>query len=190
MIVPARTLDLLRRGRALPLGGSMSVAMPEPDREVLARREADRGGALGHRAGRGRDRERARDAALRIRRAHRLPAAADGRGAAGDHRRRSAACWPIATTKASRWCRAAPAPRCPAARCRSPTACCSAWPSSTASARSTSTTAWWWRSPASPISPSRRRSSMPASITRPIRPRRSPAPSAATSRRIPAACTA
>ena len=29
-----------------------------------------------------------------------------------------------------------------------------------------------------------------ASTTRPIRPRRSPAPSAATSRRIPAACTA
>jgi hypothetical protein len=31
---------------------------------------------------------------------------------------------------------------------------------------------------------------MPASIMRPIRPRRSPAPSAAMSRRIPAACTA
>ena len=47
-----------------------------------------------------------------------------------------------------------------------------------------------WSSRASPISPSRRRSSTRASTTRPIRPRRSPAPSAATSRRIPAACIA
>src|SRR5215831_13936143 len=33
----------------------------------------------------------------------------------------------------SRWCRAGPAPRSPGARCRSPTACCSGWPSSTVS---------------------------------------------------------
>jgi glycolate oxidase len=52
----------------------------------------------------------------------------------------------------SRWCRAAPAPRFRAARCRSTTACCSAWRNSTASARSITTTAWRWSSPASPIS--------------------------------------
>ncbi len=51
-----------------------------------------------------------------------------------------------ATPKASRWCRAGPAPRFRAARCRWPTACCSAWPSSTASARSTSPTASPWSS--------------------------------------------
>ncbi len=45
------------------------------------------------------------------------------------------------------WCRAAPARRCRAARCRPPTASSSAWPSSTASARSTWKIAWWWRSP-------------------------------------------
>ena len=43
--------------------------------------------------------------------------------------------------RASRWCHAGPAPRCPAARFRSPTACCSAWPSSTASGISILTTA-------------------------------------------------
>ncbi len=43
-------------------------------------------------------------------------------------------------------------------RCRWSTACCSAWASSTASARSTSPTASRWSSPASPISPSARRS--------------------------------
>ena len=64
----------------------MSLRMPEPDADVLARRDAHRGGAARHRAGRGRDRGRARDAALRVRRAHRLSAAADGGGAAGDHR--------------------------------------------------------------------------------------------------------
>ena len=58
---------------------------------------------------------------------------------------------------ASRWCRAAPAPRCPAARCRSATASSSAWENSSASARSTSPTASPWWSPASPISPSPRR---------------------------------
>ena len=95
---------------------------------------------------------------LRVRRAHRLPPAADGGGAAGDHRAGRRRCCAIATTRASRWCRAAPAPRCRAARCRSPTACCSAWPSSTASARSISTTASRWSSPASPISRSATRS--------------------------------
>ena len=112
----------------------------------------DRGGAARDRAGRGRDRGRARDAAVRIRRAHRLSAIADGGGAAGDHRSRSRTCCAIATKTASRWCRAAPAPRCPAARCRWTTASCSAWRSSTASARSITTTAWRWSSPASPIS--------------------------------------
>ncbi len=48
----------------------------------------------------------------------------------------------LPSRRASRWCRAAPAPRCRAARCRSPTASCSAWPNSNASATSTSTTAW------------------------------------------------
>ena len=130
----------------------MSVQMPEPDGAVLARRDKIVARAARHRAGRGRDRRRARDAALRDRRAHRLSPAADGGGAAGDHRAGRRRCCAIATTKASRWCRAAPAPRCPAARCRSPTACCSAWPSSTASARSISTTGSRWSSRASPIS--------------------------------------
>ena len=75
-----------------------------------------------------------------------------------NHRAGLARCCAIATPRASRWCRAAPAPRCRAARCRLTTACCSAWPSSTASARSISTTASRWSSPASPISPSPTRS--------------------------------
>ena len=58
----------------------------------------------------------------------------------------------------SRSCRAAPAPRCRAARCRWPTASCSAWASSTASSRSITTTAAPWCSPASPISASPTRS--------------------------------
>ena len=51
------------------------------------------------------------------------------------------------TATASRSCRAAPAPRSRAARCRWPTACCWAWASSTASSKSTSPTAAWSRSP-------------------------------------------
>ena len=60
-------------------------------------------------------------------------------GAALDRRpgRRGAAL--LQGRRASRWCRAAPAPRCRAARCRWPTACCSAWPSSTAFSRSITT---------------------------------------------------
>ena len=46
-----------------------------------------------------------------------------------------------ATTTGSRSCRAAPAPRCRAARCRSPTAFCWACASSTAFSRSTTTIA-------------------------------------------------
>ncbi len=103
---------------------------------------------------------------------------------------RSPPCSAIATAKASRSCRAGPGRRSRAARCRSATAFSSAWPSSTASVRSISTIASRWSSPALPISRCRRRSSRPVSITRPIRHRRSPAPSAATSRRIPAACIA
>ena len=96
---------------------------------------------------------------LRERRAHRLSPAARWSWCCRRPPRRSRPCSAIATAKASRSCRAAPAPRCRAARCRSATACCSAWPNSTASARSTSTTASPWSSPASPISRSRRRSS-------------------------------
>ena len=59
-------------------------ASPRSGRAGPPRR--DRRSLAGDRAGRGRDRGRAGDAALRIRRAHGLQAAADGRGAAGDHR--------------------------------------------------------------------------------------------------------
>ena len=74
----------------------MSVRMPEADGAVLGRREQDRRRPARDRAGRGRDRRRARDAPLRERRAHRLPPAAHGGGAAGDHRagRRGAALLP------------------------------------------------------------------------------------------------
>ena len=98
------------------------------------------------RAGRGRDRGRARNAALRV--ATGSPPIASCRWWWCCRRRpsRSPRCCAIATTRASRWCRAARAPRSRAARCRSPTACCSAWPSSTASARSISTTASRWSS--------------------------------------------
>ena len=58
------------------------------------------------------------------------------------------------------------------------------------SSTSTTRTAPSPPSPASPISASPRRSSIGASTTPPIPPRRSPAPSAATSPRTPAACTA
>jgi hypothetical protein len=49
---------------------------------------------------------------------------------------------------ACRWCRAAAARRCRAAPCRSPTGCCWGWASSTASWKSTTTTAASWPSPA------------------------------------------
>ncbi len=74
-----------------------------------------------------------------------------------------------------------------AVRCRWRTASCSCSRASTASSRSISTTAAPWCSRASPISASPRPSSMPASTTRRTPPRRSPARSAATSRRIRAA---
>ena len=168
----------------------MPVAMPQSDERGARSPRRDRRGAARIVPGEGVIALRAGDAALRERRAHRLSPAADGRGAAGDDRAGRRRARAIATAKASRWCRAGPAPRSRAARCRSATAFFSAWPSSTASARSISTTASPWSSPASPISRSRRRSSTPASTTRPIRRRRSPAPSAAMSRRIPAACIA
>ena len=117
------------------------MKMPTPDAAVLAAPRRDRRGAAPDRAGRRGHRLRAPSGRLRERRADRLSPAADGRGAAGDDASRSRRCCAIASERASRSCRAAPAPRCRAARCRSPTACCSAWPSSTASARSTSTTA-------------------------------------------------
>ncbi len=63
----------------------MSVKMPPSDPAVLSRRDAIVDGLACDRAGRGRDRGRARDAALRIRRAHRLSPIADGGGAAFDH---------------------------------------------------------------------------------------------------------
>ena len=63
--------------------------------------------------------------------------------------------------------------------------------SSTASSRSTTTTAASWREPGvTNLAHQPRRSRTRASTTRPIPRRRSPARSAATSRRIPAACIA
>ena len=64
----------------------MSVRMPEVDGAVLARRERIVAALAHHRAGRGRDRRRARNEALRNRRADRLSSASHGGGAAGDHR--------------------------------------------------------------------------------------------------------
>ncbi len=74
------------------------LKMPGARRRRARPPRRDRRGAARDRAGRGRDRGRARDAALRVRRAHRLPAAADGGGAAGDHRAGRRACCAIATT--------------------------------------------------------------------------------------------
>ena len=119
----------------------MTIMMPASDQAVLARRDEIVAALRAIVPGEGVIDSAAEMRALRVRRADRLSPAADGGGAAGDHRagrRRSCA---IATSTASRWCRAAPAPRCPAARCRWPMACCSAWASSTASSRSISTTA-------------------------------------------------
>ena len=120
---------------------------------MLGAPRRDRRGAARDRAGRGRDRRREGAAALRVRRADRLSPAADGGGAAGDHASRS--------SHVLRYChderhqggaarrRHLAVGRRAAARA---TACCSAWRSSTASSRSTSTTASRWCSPASPIS--------------------------------------
>ena len=130
----------------------MSVAMPQSDDAVLARRAEIVAALKRIVPGEGVIASERGDAALRERRAHRLSPAADGGGAAGDHGAGRGRARATAIAKASRSCRAAPAPRSPAARCRSATACCSAWPSSTASARSTSTTASPWSSRASPIS--------------------------------------
>ena len=133
------------------------MLMPAPDPAVLARRGEIVAALRRIVPGRGRHRQRDRASRLRMRRPDRLSATADGGGAAGDDGagRRGAAL--LLRQQASRWCRAAPAPRCPAARCRSRTACCSAWASSSASSRSTSPIAAWSCSPASPISPSPRR---------------------------------
>ena len=129
----------------------MSVRMPEADGAVLARRERIVAALRTIVPGEGVIATEREMRALRDRRADRLPPAAHGGGAAGNHRAGFAGAALLPRPRASRWCRAGPAPRCRAARCRSPTACCSAWPSSTASARSTSTTASWWSSRASPI---------------------------------------
>ena len=132
----------------------MSVRMPEVDGAVLARRDAIVAELRAIVPGEGVIAAEREMRPLRKRRTDRLSPAADGGGAAGNDRAGRAGAALLPSTRASRWCRAAPAPRCRAARCRSPTACCSAWPSSTASARSTSTTASPWSSRASPISPS------------------------------------
>ena len=81
------------------------------------------------------------DAALRERWADRLSRSCPWWWCCRKRPSRWQRCSVIATAKASRWCRAAPAPRCRAARCRSATACFSAWPSSSASATSISTIA-------------------------------------------------
>ena len=171
-------------------GSPMSVVMPAADQAVLARRDADRRRSAGDRAGRGRDLGRARDAALRIRRADRLQAIADGGGAAGDHRagRGRAALLPrqrhpggaarrghlavrrraaAGRRRAARHGQVQPHPR---DRLRQPRR-------GGRARRHQSRHQHGGRRPR-------------ASTTRPIRRRRSPAPSAATSRRIPAACIA
>ncbi len=117
----------------------------------------DRRSAAPHRAGRRRDRNPDRNAGLRDRCTHRLSPDAAGRGAAGDGRAGLAGAAGMPRAMVSRWCRAAPAHRCRAARCRSPTACSWAWRNSTASSTSITRTAASWRSRASPISPSPRR---------------------------------
>ena len=133
----------------------MSVVMPEPDEAVLARRDRIVTALRAIVPGEGviaAEREMRR---LRDRRADRLPAAAAGRRAAGDDRAgvRRPALLPRPTASGS--CRAAPAPRSRAARCRSPTACCSAWASSTASCEiDYANRVRRGRSRASPISPS------------------------------------
>ena len=133
----------------------MPVAMPLADAAVLARRAEIVAALQRIVPGEGVIAAEQRDAALRERRAHRLSRSCRWWWCCRRPPSRSPRVLPIATPKASRWCRAAPAPRCRAARCRSTTACCSAWPSSTASARSISTTASPWSSRASPISRSR-----------------------------------
>ena len=171
-------------------GSPMSVVMPAADEAVLARRDADRRRPAGDRAGRGRHRGRARDAALRVRRADRLPAVADGGGAAGDHRAGRARCCAIATTTASggaaRRRHLAVGRRAAAGRRRA--------------ARHGQVQPHprdRFRQPRRGGRAGRHQSRHQhgggrprASTTRPIRRRRSPAPSAATSRRIPAACIA
>ena len=74
----------------------MSLRMPEPDQAVLARRGEDRRDVAPTCPWRRRHCGRTRDAPVRKRRADRLPADADGGGAAGDHRAgfRSAALLP------------------------------------------------------------------------------------------------
>ena len=64
----------------------MAIMMPASDQAVLDRRDAIVAALARDRAGRGRDRQRGRNAALRVRRPDGLSPAADGRGAAGHHR--------------------------------------------------------------------------------------------------------
>ena len=169
---------------------SVSVRMPEPDAAGAGQARSDREGLARHRAGRGRDRHRARDEAVRKRRADRLPADAHGGGAAGDHRAGLRRCWLLPRRRhqggAARRRHLAVRRRAAAGRRRA--------------ARHGQVQPHHghrFRQPRRGGGAGRHQSRdhatrwrMPASITRPIRPRRSPAPSAATWRRIPAACTA
>ena len=169
---------------------AMSLAMPKPKADVLARRAAIAADLAAIVPGEGVVVAPGRAAPVRDGRPHRLPPDADAGRAAGDrrageprpalllrqrHPRRAARLRHLALRRraAARGRRAArhvevqPDPR-----------------------HRLSTTAAWSCSRASPISASPTPSPIAASTTRPIPPRRSPARSAATSRRIRAACTA
>ena len=128
--------------------------------------------------------------AVRMRRPRRLPAPAArgrvaGNGSAGAAHR---ADLPRGST--CRSCRAAPAPACRAARCRSGMASCCRSRASARSSKSIRMRAPRPCSRACAISRSPKPPRLTACTTRPIRRRRSPARSAATSPRIPAACIA
>ena len=164
----------------------------DPDRRLVARGgTGGRRGAAHPPARRYRPVEPAGAASLRMRRPGRLPPDAARRGAAENRGAgaRGAADLPRASTFRS--LRAAPAPACPAARCR--TACGVVLSLAPIQSHPRHRPGRAHGARAAGRAQSRRSRKPPrrtACTTRPIRPRRSPARSAATSRRTPAACIA
>ena len=177
-------------------GSEVGGDIPMPVDDARTRRRGacpprrDCRGAQANRAGRGRHRFGAGDAALRKRRAHRLSGASDGGRAAGDDRagvRRARLLPPRRHQGGAARGRDLAVGRRAAARRRR----------SSRHGQIQSHPRHRFRQPRRRGRARRHQScglaggaKAPASITRPIRRRRSPAPSAATSRKIPAACIA
>ena len=110
ILAVARRSVPARQDAGASTGGGV-MQMPKPDASVLVRRNEIVEALRALVPGEGVIDDPNELKALRDRRAHRLPAAADDRRAAWRRPRRFPRCWPTAIAMASRWCRAAPVRR-------------------------------------------------------------------------------